>query len=162
MSASTTKILMVCLGNICRSPIAEGLLRHKARLHNLAISTDSAGTNGLHNGEAPDLRTQQNALTHQVDISDLRSRQITQHDLAYFDIIYTMDTNNYATVLAMCTTEAEKNKIKLILNELQPSSNQAVPDPYYGGADGFENVYQLLDKATNTIIAKYTTGALIV
>lgn len=161
MPASTTKILMVCLGNICRSPIAEGLLRHKVRLHNLNISTDSAGTNGLHNGEAPDLRTQQNARTHQVDISDLRSRQITQADLSLFDVIYTMDANNYATVRAMCSTDVEKNKVKLILNELQPNSNQAVPDPYYGGADGFENVYKLLDKATDSIIEKYIAGTLL-
>ncbi|MBC7411565.1 MAG: low molecular weight phosphotyrosine protein phosphatase [Bacteroidia bacterium] len=152
---------MVCLGNICRSPIAEGLLRYKIRLHNLAIITDSAGTNGLHNGEAPDVRTQHNALKHKVDISDLRSRQITLNDLAQFDVIYTMDTNNYATVLAMCRTDVEKSKVKLILNELHPNSNQAVPDPYYGGADGFENVYQLLNKATDNIIAKYIAGTLL-
>jgi protein-tyrosine phosphatase len=156
-----TKILMVCLGNICRSPIAEGILRHKIRANNLNIITDSAGTNGLHNGEAPDLRTQQNALTHGVDISDLRSRQITQNDITNFDIVYVMDANNYNTVMALCSNDSQRSKVKLILNETTPNSNAPVPDPYYGGADGFENVYQLLNTATDVIVAKYLAKTLV-
>lgn len=161
MPQQPIKILMVCLGNICRSPIAEGLLRHKVRTQNLTITTDSAGTNGFHDGEAPDRRTQQNALTHKVIISDLRSRKIITHDFANFDIIYTMDANNYHTVQALCTSDYERNKVKMILNELYPNSNESVPDPYYLGEDGFENVYQLLDKATDVIVAKFNAGTLL-
>ena len=161
MPQQPIKVLMVCLGNICRSPIAEGLLRHKARIKNLTITTDSAGTNGFHDGEAPDRRTQKNALSHQVDISDLRSRRFTTNDLTNFDIIYTMDANNYRTVLAMCSTDEERNKVKMILNELYPNSNSAVPDPYYLGEDGFENVYKLLDEATDVIVEKFKEGRLV-
>jgi len=152
------KIVMVCLGNICRSPVAEGILRHK--LSNLgidSISTDSAGTSSYHIGEAPDRRMRATSLENGVNIDDLRARQFVPSDYDDFDIIYAMDSSNYNDIIAQARTEEEKSKVKLILNEINPGMNQAVPDPYYGGDDGFQHVFDLLDKATDVIIDKYAS-----
>jgi len=150
------KIVMVCLGNICRSPVAEGILRHK--LHNLgldSITTDSAGTSSYHIGEAPDRRMRATSHENGVNIDDLKARQFVPSDYDNFDIIYAMDSSNYNDIVAQARTEEEKSKVKLILNEINPGMNQAVPDPYYGGDDGFQHVFDLLDKATDVIIDKY-------
>ncbi len=146
------KLLMVCLGNICRSPVAEGVMRHKIAQHHLTgVEVDSAGTSNYHVGEHPDIRSQQNALKHQIDISKLKARQFTEKDFDDFDKIFVMDTSNYQNVLALARNESDKNKIELILNRLFPNTNQSVPDPYFGGEDGFENVFNLLDKACENI-----------
>ena len=148
------KVLMVCLGNICRSPLAEGLLRDKIKSSGISIWVDSAGTSGHHVGEAPDRRMQKTALTKGVDLSDLRSRKFKKKDFKKFDLIYVMDASNYKNVIELADDESEISKVKYILNEIYPDQNLAVPDPYYGGSEGFEEVYQLLDQATDKIIKK--------
>ena len=155
------RVLMVCLGNICRSPLAEGILRHKINeqidLGNQSFKNwevDSAGTSGFHAGEAPDKRSIKVAKANGIDISQQRSRQFRGWDFENFDLIYVMDSSNYQNVLALANTEEEKAKVKLIMNELEPEKNIAVPDPYYGEY-GFENVFEMLDKACNVIVSRY-------
>jgi protein-tyrosine phosphatase len=149
------KILMVCLGNICRSPLAHGILQHKVDNLGLSAEIDSAGTNGFHNGEYPDSRSMEIALTKGIDISYQRSRQITRQDIERFDLIYVMDSSNYNNVLDMTRSAEEANKVLMIMNEVEPGRNVNVPDPYYGGSDGFKNVYDMLDLATDKIIEKH-------
>ncbi len=152
------KILMVCLGNICRSPLAEGLLRSKVQNGQLDIETDSAGTAAYHIDEAPDPRTIKTGRTYGIDISDLRGRQFQIEDFDRFDKIYVMDESNYQNVIRLARNQADVNKVDYILNEIEPGSNSEVPDPYYGGDRGFENVYRLLDRATDSIIQKIKDG----
>ena len=146
-----TKILMVCLGNICRSPLAEAILRNKARQLNLPVEIDSAGTSNYHTGEAPDNRTIRNAQKHNVDVSMLRARQFRVSDYDAFDHIFVMDSSNYADVKALARNEDDLRKVELILNRVYPNSDMSVPDPYFGGEQGFENVFILLDKACEVI-----------
>ena len=154
MKKEKVNILMVCLGNICRSPVADGIMRKKAKVHNLKIKVDSAGTSGYHNGENPDRRSQQNALKNGVDISNLISRKFTVEDFDDFDLIYVMDSSNQRDVLSLSRNENDRNKVSLILNELYPGENRSVPDPYFGGEDGFENVFRMLDEACEKIALK--------
>ncbi|WP_164974430.1 low molecular weight protein-tyrosine-phosphatase [Flavobacterium amnicola] len=147
------KILMVCLGNICRSPLAEGILRSK--LSNSFI-VDSAGTGNWHVGNAPDPRSIATAKSHNIDISNLKGRQFTKNDFADFDYIYVMDNQNYKDVIALATTEEDKAKVQLILDTIFPGERVDVPDPYYGLQDGFEKVYEMLDEACESIAAKLT------
>ena len=147
---------MVCLGNICRSPIAEGILRQKIQEQNIeGVETDSAGTSSYHVGEAPDARMRQTAESNGVNIDDLQARQFEVKDYDEFDLIYAMDSSNYNNMLALARNEQDKSKVKLILNEINPEANNAVPDPYYGGDEGFQNVFDLLDDAIDVIIEKY-------
>lgn len=146
------KILMVCLGNICRSPLAHGLLREKVKGHNVEV--DSAGTAGYHIDEAPDTRMIKTARKYGINISDLRGRQFKVNDFDEFDKIYVMDSSNRDNVLALARNEADAAKVDMILNEIEPGTNSPVPDPYFGGDAGFENVYKLLDRATDRIIEK--------
>ncbi|CAG5079439.1 Putative low molecular weight protein-tyrosine-phosphatase [Parvicella tangerina] len=146
---------MVCLGNICRSPLAHGILQHKVDQRGLKAIIDSAGTNGLHDGEYPDSRSMEIALINGIDISYQRSRQIKRRDIEYFDLIYVMDSSNYNNVLNMTESEAEAQKVIMIMNELESGKNINVPDPYYGGEEGFKNVFEMLDKATDLIIEKH-------
>lgn len=147
----SVKVLMVCLGNICRSPLAEGILQ--AKLPNNYI-VDSAGTANYHVGSAPDKRSIAVAKKFGVDISQQKCRQITTSDFETFDYIYVMDTSNYKNVIAIAPNEEAKQKVKVILNELHPNKNLEVPDPYYGEMDGFEHVYKLLDEVCEAIAAK--------
>jgi protein-tyrosine phosphatase len=149
------KILMVCLGNICRSPLAEGILKHKADKAGLNWIIDSAGTSGWHAGELPDARSIDIAKKHGVDITYQRSRKFSPYDIEQFDIIYAMDTSNYRDLIKYTQTKAEREKIKIILNELYPNENRSVPDPYYDD-NGFEDVFEMLDKACDEIIKKYS------
>lgn len=146
-----TRVLFVCLGNICRSPLADGLLRKKVIEENLNVVVDSAGTAAYHVGEAPDLRMTKTAKSHGTDISFLKARQFQVSDFDAFDFIYVMDKSNLENVLKLARTNADSSKVKLILNELFPTENREVPDPYYGGQSGFELVYELLDEATTLI-----------
>lgn len=147
---------MVCLGNICRSPIAEGILRHKLReLKKDEFRTDSAGTSNFHIGEAPDLRTRKNAMQNGVDISDLKARQFVTSDFDEFDLIYAMDLSNYENILRFARNDADRAKVKLILEEAFPGESREVPDPYFGGDEGFQHVFNLLDEVTDKIIQKY-------
>ena len=142
---------MVCLGNICRSPLAEGILQYKINNLNLDWEVDSAGTSSFHAGEKPDIRSIQVAKRNEIDISNQRSRPFRGWDFETFDWIYVMDSSNYSDVIAMAQSEKEKAKVKLIMNELEPGKNIAVPDPYYGEF-GFENVFEMLDQACNKIV----------
>ena len=146
------KILMVCLGNICRSPLAEGILKNKST--HLDIQVDSAGTAGYHVGNKPDARAIEIAQKYNIDLNNQRARQFSRKDFDEFDIIYAMDKNNYANLISLANNNEERNKIKMILNELNHDSFQSVPDPYYGGQEGFEKVYKLLDRACEKIISK--------
>jgi protein-tyrosine phosphatase len=147
----THKILMICLGNICRSPLAEGILRSKISKKN---TVDSAGTGGWHAGELPDKRSVAIAKSKGLDITNQRARQFKISDFDTFDCIYVMDKSNYKDVIALAPSETAKSKVKMILNELYPEKNTDVPDPYYGGQDGFENVYNMLDQACDVIASK--------
>ena len=146
------KILMVCLGNICRSTLAEGILKNKTE--NLDVFTDSAGTAGYHIGSPPDRRSIEIADKYNINLRNQRARQFSRADFEKFDIIYAMDTNNYAHLKALSKNQEEREKIRLILNEINPDLWQSVPDPYYGGEDGFQKVYDMLDQATDKIITQ--------
>jgi len=149
------KILMVCLGNICRSPLAEGILQYKANLAKLNMIVDSAGTGNYHIGEAPHHSSQKVALQNGVDISGQKCRQFRKTDFVDFDKIYVMDAANYNDVKRMAGHYFNEKKIDLILNELYPHENRQVPDPWYGGFNDFEKVYAMLDAACNAIVQKY-------
>ncbi|WP_142783163.1 low molecular weight protein-tyrosine-phosphatase [Changchengzhania lutea] len=140
-----TKILMVCLGNICRSPLAEGILKSKLSQEKFII--DSAGTANYHTGNAPDKRSIAVAKKYGIDISTLKGRQFNTLDFDAFDIIYVMDQSNYNNVVSLARNEDDKNKVKFILNATYPNQNHSLPDPYHGGDEGFENIYKLLDEA---------------
>ncbi|MEM6686480.1 MAG: low molecular weight protein-tyrosine-phosphatase [Bacteroidota bacterium] len=147
-----TKILMVCLGNICRSPLAEGILASK--LDPTKFEVDSAGTSGYHDGELPDRRSIKTAKDHGIDISYQRSRKITRSDFQTFDYIFAMDRSNYDDILQLAENQQERDKILLILNQVSPNSNAEVPDPYFGGDQGFESVYKMLDEACSIFAKK--------
>lgn len=146
------KALMICLGNICRSPMAEGILRHRAKERGIQLELDSCGTNGLHNGEQADRRARATLDKKGIDISDLRSRQITRSDFDEFDELFVMDHSNLKNVLSLAQNADQEQKVKLFLNEAFPGEDRQVPDPYYGGDEGFESVYQMLSKAADNFL----------
>ena len=146
------KILMVCLGNICRSPMAEGILKHKAKDQGHHLFVDSAGTGGLHSGEHPDRRAVQKAKKFGVDISKQIARQFSEKDFDAFDYIFVMDHSNLRDVLAMARNEKDAGKVKLLLDLDEPDSNREVPDPWYGGDDGFTSVFKMMDKACDALL----------
>ncbi len=139
-----TKILMVCLGNICRSPLAEGILQ--AKLPQELFIVDSAGTGDWHVGQKPDQRAIAIARKYHIDLSKQKARQFHLNDFENFDHIYVMDRSNYTNVIAMAPNQQAIDKVQLILNEHPKSKLSEVPDPYFGGDEGFEQVYQLLDE----------------
>jgi len=142
---------MVCLGNICRSPLAEGIL--KAKIDTDKVQVDSAGTGGWHIGELPDSRSIDIAKKHGLDITDQRGKKFSAYDFETYDYIFVMDNSNYRDVIRMANNDSEKQKVRLILDEIFPGENVDVPDPYYGGDHGFENVYQMLDQACEKIVS---------
>ena len=146
-----TKVLMVCLGNICRSPLAEGILRSKVDSDKVLV--DSAGTAGYHIGNPPDKRSIAVAQKYGLDISHQRCRKFSRLDFLEFDLIYVMDRSNFSDVAQLASNAQEAQKVKLLLSEVDVDL-QEVPDPYYGGADGFENVYQMVDQACEAIAKK--------
>ena len=148
------KILMVCLGNICRSPLAEGILKEKLKARKLDWEVHSAGTGSWHIGELPDHRSVAVARKYGIDITDQRARQLKPHDLNNYDLILAMDSSNYRDIIRMAASPEQENKIKLILNIGNPERNANVPDPYWDD-DGFEKVFQLLDDACENIIEEY-------
>lgn len=145
------KILMVCLGNICRSPLAEGILASK--LPNDKFLVDSAGTGSWHIGHAPDKRSIATAKKNGLNITNQIGRQFTRNDFDVFDYIFVMDTTNYRDVIHLAQNDTQKEKVELILDAIFPNENVDVPDPYYGTTNGFDMVYQMLDEACE-IIAK--------
>jgi protein-tyrosine phosphatase len=148
----SVKILMVCLGNICRSPLAEGILASK--LPKDKFTVDSAGTGSWHIGHAPDERSIAVAKKNKLDISKQKGRQFTASDFDFFDYIYVMDNSNYSDVMELSKNQEQKNKVQLILNELFPNENVDVPDPYYGVPNGFDAVYKMLDEVCELIALK--------
>ncbi|RLD30424.1 MAG: low molecular weight phosphotyrosine protein phosphatase [Bacteroidetes bacterium] len=147
-----TKILMVCLGNICRSPLAEGILKAKVDINKVQV--DSAGTGGWHVGELPDSRSIAIARKHGLDITDQRGKKFSAYDFETYDYIFVMDNSNYRDVVRLAKNDAEIQKVQLILNEIFRGENVDVPDPYYGGDHGFENVFQMLDQACENIVSR--------
>lgn len=145
------RVLMVCLGNICRSPLAQGILQNKINQSGLNWEVDSAGTSRWHLGEKPDPRSITTARHHGIDISKQRARQILKEDLDRFDLILAMDSSNYNDILRLASQKSEKAKIELMLNYSFPGENRAVPDPYFDG--GFDHVFDLLDDACDKLIS---------
>lgn len=146
------KILMVCLGNICRSPLAEGILASKLPKNKFTV--DSAGTGSWHIGNSPDERSISVGKKNKVDISSQRGRQFSAADFDTFDYIYVMDSSNYSDVLELAKTQDHKEKVQMILNDLFPNENVDVPDPYFGLPNGFEIVYNMLDEVCEVISKK--------
>ena len=146
---------MVCLGNICRSPLAEGILQQKVNDKGLMVEVDSCGTANYHVGEHPDPRSIKKAKQHGIDISQLHARQFSKDDFANFDLILAMDKYNLADVLSLSETKEEQAKVKLVLDFSIPGKNKSVPDPYYGDDSDFEHVFQLLDQAADVLLNQY-------
>lgn len=146
------KVLMVCLGNICRSPLAEGIL--KSKINTSKILVDSAGTGAYHVGNLPDERSIEVAKKYGIDITNQRARKFTVKDFDEFDFIYAMDESNFQNILMLARNSEDEDKVQLILNEIDTDKNASVPDPYYGGNQGFENVYKMLDEACEIIANK--------
>ncbi len=147
------KVLMVCLGNICRSPLAEGILTHMIEEQDINWEIDSAGTGSWHIGESPHKKSIEVALQNGIDISHQKARQFSSFDFEKYDLILAMDSENYSNVVSMTSNENYKNKVKLILNYSHPGKNMAVPDPYYTG--GFGNVFSLLENACKQLLNKH-------
>jgi len=150
------KILMVCLGNICRSPLAEGILQYKVDQQGLSWELDSAGTGAWHAGELPDPRSIEVASRNGIDIRHQRARQFRTTDFEEFDLIFAMDAENYRNILAMAPNENAEAKVEMIMNMAYPNQNRRVPDPYYGGPSGFDDVFAMLQEACDKIIERYS------
>lgn len=148
----SVKILMVCLGNICRSPLAEGIMASK--LPKDKFTVDSAGTGSWHIGHAPDARSIATAKKNKLDISKQKGRQFSTTDFETYNYIYVMDKSNYDDVIQLAQTPEQKNKVQIILNELYPNENVDVPDPYFGMPNGFDIVYNMLNEVCDIIATK--------
>ncbi|MBI1985476.1 MAG: low molecular weight phosphotyrosine protein phosphatase [Rhodospirillales bacterium] len=148
------KVLFVCLGNICRSPTAEGVFRKLIEEHGLAekIVVDSAGTGGWHVGEPPDGRAVKAAKRRGVDLSQIRARQATRGDFRRFDLIVAMDADNHATLARLCP-KGEEHRLHLFLDFAAGLEGRDVPDPFYGGGDGFEAVLDMIERAAEGLLA---------
>lgn len=146
------RILFVCLGNICRSPSAEGVLRVMAAQRGIALEVDSAGTAAYHEGEPPDKRSIRAAAARGYALADMRARQVVVNDFEAFDLIFAMDQQNYSHLMQMCPAQL-KHKIVLFLGKYGQSDVSDVPDPYYGAGDGFERVLDLLESACERFLA---------
>ena len=146
-------VLMVCLGNICRSPLAHGILESKAPED---WYIDSAGTSGWHEGERPDTRSIITAKGRGLNIDQQRSRPFLAEDFERFDVIFAMDSSNYTNITRLAPDDASKAKVRLIMNEAYPGENRQVPDPYTGGQRGFEDVYDMLDLAIEKFLEQHS------
>ncbi|MFT3979964.1 MAG: low molecular weight protein-tyrosine-phosphatase [Ferruginibacter sp.] len=149
------KILMVCLGNICRSPLAEGILQKKADDAGLGWVVESAGTNGFHTGEAPHHLSQKVARLNGIDISGQVSRKFIAADFDRYDKIYAMAGDVATEIKRISGKSFDSEKTDYFLNELYPGQNNNVPDPWYGEEDGYIEVYELIDKTCDAIIKNY-------
>lgn len=149
------RILIVCLGNICRSPIAEGVLKEKVRKHSLDWTIASAGTNGYHTGEAPHHFSQKVCKTAGIDISGQRAKQFVPQDFAQYDKIYVMADDVYEDVVRIAGKAVDHSKLDYFLNELHPGKDASVPDPWYGDEDGYTPVYEMIEETCEVIVRKY-------
>jgi protein-tyrosine phosphatase len=148
-------ILMVCLGNICRSPLAEGILKHKARQAGLDWNIESAGTNGYHNGEAPHQLSQKVAKLNGIDICDQRSRQFVKADMERYDKIYALADDVVDEIRRIALEKYDPAKVDLLMNEVYPGEDVSVPDPWYGSEPGYHEVYKMIDEACDRIVERY-------
>ncbi|PZP32897.1 MAG: protein tyrosine phosphatase [Roseateles depolymerans] len=149
-----TRILFFCMGNICRSPTAEGVMRAKLAAARLGhIDVDSAGTHGYHTGEPPDERSQQHARQRGYDLSTLRARPLTAADFEHFDLVLGMDDNNLREASRLCPP-GQRHKLQLLMSYAPSAGSRVVPDPYYGGADGFETVLDLVEAACDGLLTR--------
>ena len=155
--ATVMKILMVCLGNICRSPLAEGILKHKAKQAGLNWTVDSAGTNGYHVGEAPHRLSQKVAKLNGIDICEQRARQFVAADFDRYDKIYAMADDVIDEMKRIARNKYDAAKADLLLNELYPGEDRSVFDPWYGEEPGYHEVYKMISEACDVIIEKYGT-----
>ena len=146
---------MVCLGNICRSPLAEGILQHKAKEAGLNWQVDSAGTNGYHIGEAPHKLSQKVAQLNGIDICKQRARQFIKEDIDRYDKLFAMADDVLEEMETIAKEKWDATKADLFLNELYPGENRSVPDPWYGTEPGFHEVYKIIDEACTAIVKKY-------
>lgn len=153
------RVLMVCMGNICRSPLAHGLFESRVKQAGLTeqIEVDSAGTHAYHIGKQPDPRSQQTALRHGLDLNDQRGRQVADSDFVEFDYILAMDSDNLAGLLARCPAE-HVAKLQLFMAFAPDHPLREVPDPYYGGDGGFEQVYEMVDAAAAGLLQTIRQG----
>ena len=152
------KILMVCLGNICRSPLAEGILQEKAFKAGLHWTVESAGTNGYHNGEAPHRLSQKVALQNGIDISRQRSRVFNVKDFEIYDKIYAMAGDVIEEIKLIAGRKFNASKVELLMNELHAGNDLDVPDPWYGPEPGYHEVYKMIDEACSSIVEKYSVN----
>lgn len=146
---------MVCLGNICRSPLAEGILQQKVFEAGLRWSVESAGTNGYHNGEPPHHLSQKVARLNGIDISRQRSRRLQAADIDVYDKIYAMAGDVAHEIKRIAGKKFKPEKVELLMNELYPGKNMDVPDPWYGPEPGYHEVYKMIDEACQSIVAKH-------
>ena len=153
-----TAVLFVCMGNICRSPLAEGIFSHLVEKREIAdqFVVDSAGTGGWHAGNTPDERSVAIARSHGIDISSQKARQVRPDDFEAFDLIFAMDGDNLSKLLAICPKQ-HAHKVHL-LSDYATGRSSNVPDPYYGGEDGFQTVYTMLFSGCMSLIGKLETG----
>jgi protein-tyrosine phosphatase len=149
------KILMVCLGNICRSPLAEGILQHKVKEAGLDWIVDSAGTNGYHTGEAPHHLSQKVARLHGIDISCQRARRFTAADFHNYDMIYALAGDVLHEIRRIAGKQFDPSKVQLLMDAVHPGRNMDVPDPWYGPEPGYHEVFAMIDEACNQIIQQY-------
>ena len=143
---------MVCLGNICRSPMAEGIVRDKFSKHGIDIQVDSAGTAAYHVGEGADERGQAELAKHGIDISDESAMKLSPYHIEEYDMIYAMDRQNYSDIVAMCKNDEERKKVDMFMNISQAGKFISVPDPYYGGDEGFSQVYKMLKASAEKLV----------
>lgn len=151
------KILMVCLGNICRSPLAEGILKHKAKIAGLDWQIDSAGTNGYHVGEAPHTLSQKVARLNGIDICQQKARRFQKEDFDRYDKIYAMADDVIGEMKRIAKKNFDEKKVDLLLNELYPHEHRSVPDPWYGTEPGYHEAYKMIEAACEAIIQKATS-----
>ncbi|MFV0605346.1 MAG: low molecular weight protein-tyrosine-phosphatase [Niabella sp.] len=149
------KVLMVCLGNICRSPLAEGILQHKVDYLGLNWEIESAGTNGYHVGEAPHRLSQKVANINGIDISKQRSRKFSASDFKKYDKIYAMADDVIDEMKWIAGADYDASKVDLLMNELHPGKNEDIPDPWYGTEPGYHQTYEMIDKATDALLVRY-------
>jgi len=154
MKVNKKRILMLCLGNICRSPLAHGLLDVKIANAHLNWEVDSAGIGHWHIGKLPDKRSIAVAKKYGIDLTYQRARRFEVNDFDYYDLIYAMDHKNFDTLMKLARTEEEKIKVKMIMDEVIPGAHKSVPDPFHDGKEDFEKVFHSLDEATDRMVMK--------
>lgn len=147
---------MVCLGNICRSPLAEGILKDKFEKQGIKAVVESAGTGNYHAGEPADPRSIEVATKNKIDINSHRAKQFKVSDFDEYDLIYAMDKSNHQNILKLARNDADRAKVRILMNEVMPGENQDVPDPYFGGKHGFDHVFQMIDLACEKISGQLT------